>query len=290
VAEETIGGYRLLKTLATGQTSQVWEVVENNSGRHFAMKLLLPEKAEQSENRSFLMHEAKVEKALAHANIIRIIHVEPSATNPYFVMEFFPAGNLKRRLMDATRDPTAKTFLLEHTQDILKQAATGLAFANAKGWIHRDVKPDNILVNSAGEVRLIDFAIAYQPPSVIQRWFQRRGKTQGTRSYMSPEQIRNQVLDARADIYSFGATAYEVVTGRPPFRAASSKELLDKHIIEKPVSPQQINPDVTNEFANLVLRMLAKKKQDRPKDFHEVLMAMKSQRVYKNVENKSVSP
>ena len=106
---------------------------------------------------------------------------------------------------------------------------------------------------------------------------------------MSPEQIRDQILDARADVYSFGATAYEVAAGRPPFRAASSKELLDKHIIEKPITPQQVNPDVTNEFANLVLRMLAKKKEDRPKDFHEVLMAMRSLRVYKNVENKSFS-
>jgi serine/threonine protein kinase len=289
VADEIIGGYRLLKHMVTGQTSQVWEVVENNSGRHFAMKLLLPEKAEHSENRSILLHEAKVEKALAHPNIIRIVHVEPSPTNPYFVMEFFPAGNLKLRLMNASRDPTARTFLLEHTQDILKQTATGLAFTNAKGWIHRDVKPDNILVNSAGDVRLIDFALAYRPPSGLGRLFHRKGKTQGTRSYMSPEQIRGLILDARADVYSFGATAYEVVTGRPPFRAASSKELLDKHIIEKPISPQQVNPDVTDEFANLVLRMLAKKKEDRPKDFHEVLMAMKSLKVYKNVENKSFS-
>ena len=289
MAEEIIGGYRLLKHLATGQTSQVWEIVENNSGRHFAMKLLLPEKAAQLENRKFLLHEAKVEKALAHANIIRIVHVEPNPENPYFVMEFFPAGSLKQRMMNATRDPAAKTFLLEHTQDILKQTATALAFTNAKGWIHRDVKPDNILVNSAGEVRLIDYALAYQPPSGLARLFYRKGKTQGTRSYMSPEQIRGQILDARADVYSFGATAYEVVAGRPPFRAASSKELLDKHIIEKPITPQQVNPDVTNEFANLVLRMLAKKKEDRPKDFHEVLMAMRSLRVYKNVENKSFS-
>jgi eukaryotic-like serine/threonine-protein kinase len=203
-------------------------------------------------------------------------------------MEFFPAGNLKLRMMNATRDPSAKTFLLEHTQDILKQTATALAFTNAKGWIHRDVKPDNILVNSAGDVRLIDFAIAYRPPTGLARWFGGKGKTtKGTRSYMSPEQIRNKILDARADIYSFGATAYEVVTGRPPFRAASSKELLDKHILEKPVPPQQVNPDVTTDFSNLVLRMLAKKKEDRPKDFYEVLQALKALKVYKNVENKS---
>jgi serine/threonine protein kinase len=289
VADEILGAYRMLKHLVTGQTSQVWEVVENSSGRHFALKLLLPEKASQAEFRKSLVREATVGKQLAHPNIIRIVQVEPSATNPYFVMEFFPAGNLKLRIMNAARDPKAKTFLLEHTQDILKQTATALAFMNAKGWVHRDVKPDNVLVNSAGDVRLIDFALAQRPPTGLARWFARKAKPQGTRSYMSPEQIRGQVLDRRADVYCFGASVYEVLTGRPPFRAASSQELLTKHITEKPASPQQFNPDVTDEFAALVLRMLAKKKEERPKDFHEVLMAMKSMRVYKNVEPKSFS-
>jgi len=102
---------------------------------------------------------------------------------------------------------------------------------------------------------------------------------------MSPEQIRGLALDGRADVYSFGASAYEVVTGRPPFRASSSQELLTKQVAEKPASPRIHNPDVTEEFADLVLRMLAKKKQDRPKDFHEVLMAMRGIRVFK-VEDK----
>jgi len=279
----------MLKHLVTGQTSQVWEVVENTSGRHFALKLLLPEKAAQPEFRKALLHEAKVGNQLAHPNIIKIVHVERSPTNPYFIMEFFPAGNLKLRIMNAGRDPKAKTFLLERTQDILKQTATALAFMNAKGWIHRDVKPDNVLVNSAGDMRLIDFALAHRPPTGLAKWFAGKSKPVGTRSYMSPEQIRGQILDRRADVYSFGASAYEVVTGRPPFRAASSQELLSKHIVEKPVSPQQLNPDVTDDFAALVLRMLAKKAQDRPKDFYEVLMAMRALRVYKNVEPKSSS-
>jgi serine/threonine-protein kinase len=289
VADEILGAYRMLKHLVTGQTSQVWEVVENSSGRHFALKLLLPEKASKPEFRSSLVREAKVGKQLAHPNIIKIVHFEPSPTNPYFVMEYFPAGNLKLRIMNAVRDPKAKTFLLEHTQDILKQSATALAFMNAKGFVHRDVKPDNILVNSAGDVRLIDFALAYRPPSGLAKWFARKTKPAGTRSYMSPEQIRGQILDRRADVYSFGATAYEVVTGRPPFRAASSQELLTKHIVEKPISPKELNPEVTDDFAALVLRLLAKKKEERPKDFHEVLIAMKSIRVYKNVEPKSFS-
>ena len=273
-----IGNYRLVKIMATGQTSQVYEVVEGSSGRHFAMKLLLPEKVGDAPCRQFLLHEAEVGLKLAHENIIRIISVSRNPENPYFVMEFFPAGSLKFRLMRKETD-----FIREKGQDILRQAATALAFMNAKGWVHRDVKPDNLLVNALGSVRLIDFAIAQriQKPGLFSWLLRRKGKTQGTRSYMSPEQIRGEALDGRADIYSFGATCFELVTGRPPFRGMSSQDLLNKHIAEKPVTPQVYTPDVTDEFADLVLRMLAKKKQDRPRDFHEVLMALRTLRVFK---------
>jgi serine/threonine-protein kinase len=279
VAEEVIGGYRLLKHMVTGQTSQVWEVVEVASHRHFAMKMLLPEKARDPEHRRLLFHEAEVGKALVHPNVIRIVAFSKDSTNPYIVMEFFPAGNLKMRLLRKEFD-----FIRERLQDIFKQGATALAFMNAKGWVHRDVKPDNFLVNSAGEVRLIDFALAkrIERPSLFGRMFRRRGKAQGTRSYMSPEQIRGEPLDGRADIYSFGATCYELMTGRPPFRAASNQELLTKHIIERAVSPQMWNPDITEEFASLVLRMLGKKRDERPRDFHEVLMAMRTMKVFKH--------
>jgi serine/threonine-protein kinase len=286
MAEDIIGGYRVLKHMVTGQTSQVWEVVEASSGRHFAMKMLLPEKAHNPEMRRFLLHEADVGKELAHANIIRIVTVNRNAENPFFVMEYFPAGNLKLRIMHREIE-----FIRERAQDILKQAATALAFMNAKGWVHRDVKPDNMLVNMSGDLRIIDFALAQRIPTGWAKMFWRKAKPAGTRSYMSPEQIRGLPLDGRADVYSFAASAYELVTttaanvGRTPFRAGSNQELLQKHISEKPVSPRVFNADITEEFAELILQMLAKKKEDRPRDFHEVLMAMKTMKVYKGVES-----
>jgi serine/threonine-protein kinase len=276
VADEVIGGYRLVKHMATGQTSQVWEVVEPASGRHFAMKLLLPEKAGDADHRKVLFHEAEVGKGLAHPNIIRIITIIRDPHNPAFVMEFFPAGSLKARLLPKRQED----YLREKLPDLLKQGATALAFMNAKGWIHRDVKPDNFLANHGGDLRLIDFALAQQKPTGFQKMFWRKQKAQGTRSYMSPEQIRGEPLDGRADIYSFGATCYELVTNRPPFRGISSQDLLEKHIREKPVSPRQLNPAVSEEFAQFVLRMLNKKREDRPRDFHEVLMALRGMRVF----------
>jgi serine/threonine protein kinase len=280
VAEEIIGGYRLVNLLMTGQTSQVWEVVEVSSGRHFALKMLLPEHAQRAEQRRLLLHEAEVGKLLTHPNIIRIVHIGRNPHHPYYVMEYFPAGSLKLRILRKQMD-----WVWERAHSILKQAATALAYMNASGWVHRDVKPDNFLVNHAGELRLIDFALAIriQKPSLF-TWLLRRFRQpqiQGTRSYMSPEQIRGEPLDGRADIYSYGASAYEIVTGRTPFRAGTGRELLLKHLTEKPPSPRVYNPEVTEEFANLVLRMLAKKREDRPRDFHEVLMALRGMRIFK---------
>jgi serine/threonine-protein kinase len=275
VEAEQIGGYKVQNLLQSGQSSQVYEVVEVISLRHFAMKILLPEKAKDQEQRRLLFHEAEVGKKLAHPNIIKIHEISRSPT-PFFTMEFFPSGALRTRLQQKQAD-----FIRENAEKIFKQTVTGLAYMNASGWVHRDVKPDNILVNSLGDVRIIDFAIAYRPPTGLAKVFRRKGKAQGTRSYMSPEQIRRQILDGRSDIYSFGATVYEVLTGRPPFRGNSSQELLEKHIKEKPVNPRQYNQDVTEDFAALVMRMLEKKREDRPRDFHEIMMAMRNYRVFK---------
>ena len=279
MAEEIIGGYKLVNCMMTGQTSQVWEVVEVMSGRHFAMKLLLPEKVTDSSMRKAMNHEATVGKALQHQNIIRIHEVGRDAKNPYYVMEYFPAGSLKLRLIRKQYD-----FVKERIHSILKQSAIGLAYMNASGWVHRDVKPDNMLVNASGELRIIDFALALriENPGFFGKMFRGKPIVMGTKSYMSPEQIRGEPLDGRADIYSFGASAYELTTYRPPFRGAHPQDLLQKQIVEKPSSPQIFNPELTDEFSALVLKMLAKKRADRPETFHDVLKVLNVIKIYKN--------
>lgn len=274
--QDIIDGYRLRKQFPTGQTSQVYAVVEIQSNRHFAMKILLPEMAKNALQRKMLFHEAEVGKQLSHPNIIRIFKVSRSATTPHFIMEFFPSGSLRTRLV-----AKEMAFVHQHLQGILKQAATGLAFMNASGWVHRDVKPDNILVNATGDAKLIDFALAARIPSGLAKLFHRRGKSQGTRSYMSPEQILGKPLDAQADIYSFGCTTYELATGRPPFRGKDMTELLQKHFTEKALAPKNYNPNITDEFSAYILQLISKKKTDRPKDFHEVLMAIRNMRLFK---------
>ncbi|MFO0821602.1 MAG: serine/threonine-protein kinase [Gemmataceae bacterium] len=279
---EMIGGYRLRNLLQSGQLSQVFEVVEPTSNRHFAMKLLLPEAAGVAEHRKTLFNEAEVGEELVHQNVIRIYKVSRSPTTPHFIMEFFPSGSLRLRLQ--AKD---LSFVKEHGRKIFKEAATGLAYMNAKGYIHRDVKPDNILVNALGETKIIDFAITKKIPKGFGRWFYRKGKPQGTPSFMSPEQINDEMPDPRMDIYSYGCTLFELTTGRPPFRGSSPSDLLGKHFKEKPAPPSAYNPDVTDEFSQFVLKLIAKKKTDRPANFHEVLMALKKvKQIFKSVPEK----
>jgi serine/threonine-protein kinase len=274
-----IGGYRLMRHMWTGQESQVWEVSEVASRRHFAMKILLPEKITDDEARRNLYHEADVGRQLAHPNIIKIISLKKEKANPHFVMEFFPSGSLKMRIM---RMADHREFIRDKCFDILKHVATALAFMHSKGYVHRDVKPENVLVSGIGEVRLIDFALTQKIPSGMARWFYMKPHVaSGTRSYMSPEQIRREPLDGRSDMYAFACTAYELVTGRPPFRGKDQKELLTKHLREKPLSPATHNPDITDEFADFILRLLAKKREERPENFHQVLMALRGMRIFK---------
>lgn len=277
MADEVIGGYRLVNLMMTGQTSQVWEVVETAaSGRRFAIKMLLPEHAGVPAQRKFLFHEAEVGRQIAHPKIIKMLQLVKDKDNPYILMEFFPSTNVKLRLM--RKDELVK----EKARMIVEQAATALAFMNERGWVHRDVKPDNILVNGSGDVRLIDFALAERVSKGGFSLFRRRRKAQGTRSYMSPEQIRGDPLDPRADIYGFGCTIYEMLTGRPPFRAGSPGELLQKHLSEKAISPQLYNAEITNEMAGLLLRMLEKKKEGRPRDFLDFLTKFRVVRLFKS--------
>jgi serine/threonine-protein kinase len=280
---EMVGGYRLRTMLQTGQTSQVFEVIEPTSNRHFAMKLLLPEAAAKPEHRRTLFNEAEVGEKLTHQNVIRILKVNRSETTPHFIMEFFPSGSLRLRLQAKDFN-----FIKEHSRKIFKEAATGLAYMNAMGYVHRDVKPDNILVNAIGDTKMIDFAITKKIPTGIAKWFYRKQQAQGTPSFMSPEQISGEMPGPQADIYSYGCTLYELTTGRPPFRGTSTNDLLGRHFKEKPVAPSAYNADLTDEFAAFVLKLIAKKKEDRPANFHEVLMALKKvKQIYKSLPEKS---
>lgn len=282
---QLIGGYKIRSLLQTSLFTQVFEVVEPNSGRHFAMKILLPEHSDNAKHRKPLFAEAEIGIKLRHENVVNVIKVNKSLQTPHFVMEYFPAGSIRKRLQ--SKDPRDKEFLKQHAKKIFKQACTGLAYMNASGYVHLDVKPDNILVNAVGQTKIIDFAIS---KPIKKGWLanllRKRATPEGTATFMSPEQIKGEPLDGRSDIYSMACAMYEIIARKPPFVGNSISDLFRKHLSEKPSLPSAYNPDVTDEFGKLLLHMLAKKPQDRPKTFHEVLMDMRKTKLFKSVNER----
>ena len=151
---------------------------------------------------------------------------------------------------------------------------------HTKGWIHRDIKPDNFLVSRDGETKLIDFQIAEKKKSGLGKLFH-RSVVQGTRSYMSPEQIRGKPCDERADIYSFGCVLFESVTAKAPFTGSTPNELLNKHLKANIPSPVVYNENVSSEFAALVRSMMAKSPENRPQSMWEFLKEVRQMKIFK---------
>lgn len=283
--EERIGGYRVIRTLLHGQNSDVLEVVQEGTGRRFALKEMFPARARDPARRWTFELEARLGMAWSHPNLIPVYVFVPDRVAPYFVMEFFPGDHL--RLILNRRDRAG--WLKARLHRIIEQAASAIAHLHDEGWVHRDIKPENVLVSRTGEVRVIDLALARRVPSGLGRLFARRPACEGTHSYMAPEQIRREVPAAAADIYSLGITCYELAAGRPPFRANSPTELLNKHIREPPMPPLVHDRSITPEFSELVMSMIRKKPEERVGSLHEFLGRFNRIRIYRDNPDPEVS-
>jgi serine/threonine protein kinase len=271
-----LGPYRLARLIRVGISTEVWEAAKNDDPTRYVLKVIKRDKKTKEEVAS-MKNEFDCGKNLKHKNIIKIYDFASTPESTYLVMELFEHENLKLQLREGPKR------VAHLALKIIEQSAEALFYFNSEGWIHRDVKPDNFLVNREdGTVKLIDFAISTRQKSGIAAMFG-FGKTpvQGTRSYMSPEQIRNQNLDARADMYSFGCVVFELLSGKPPFTGTNADELLNKHLNGAIPNVQVYNENVTPEFANIVKKMMAKKREDRPANFFEFLKAFRSTKVFK---------
>jgi eukaryotic-like serine/threonine-protein kinase len=271
-----LGPYRLVRLIRVGHTCEVWEAAKTDDTTRYVLKILRKDLRKNKEEVAALKNEYECGKSLKHKNIIRIydFNVEGEAT--YVVMEHFEHPNLKLWLRDGPHK------VAHLALKIIEQSAEAMFYFNSEGWIHRDVKPDNFLVSSEGVVKLIDFAISVKQKSGLSALFSfGKRAVQGTRSYMSPEQIRNQNLDARADIYSFGCVLFELFSGKPPFTGTNADELLNKHLTAQIPSIQVYNDNVTPEFANVVRKMMAKRREDRYTTMYDFLKEFRQMRVFK---------
>jgi serine/threonine protein kinase len=278
IGEDRIGDYRFVRMIHPGATSVVMEVVQDGTQKRFALKQLLASRAEERDERKQFEHEARIGMDLRHPNLVRVHEFVKDPEQPYFVMDHFPSFHLKLPIARPSVYPMPKTQL----HRILEQAAAGLAYMHDKGLVHRDVKPENILANKSGEVRVIDYALAMRPLSGLRKLFGGKVPRQGTPSYIAPEQIRCDSPTPLADIYSFGITCYELACGRPPFRANSLQELLNKHLQERPIPLVMHNKLVTTEFNDLILKMLMKRPEDRLDSLHEFLTRFRSVRIFQD--------
>jgi serine/threonine protein kinase len=277
-SEDRIGGFRYVRTIHPGATSVVIEVVQESTGKRFALKQLLASRGDEASERRAFQFEAKLGMLFFHPNLIRVHEYFRDPVQPYFIMDLFPAIHLKLPIAR----PSVYPMPVRQLHRIIEQAASALAHMHEKGWVHRDVKPENILVNKTGEVRVIDYALAMRPFSALKRLLGGKAPRQGTPSYMSPEQIRCEPPTPSADIYSFGITCYELTCGRPPFRGNSQSELLHKHLGERPVPLNVQKKEITPEFSELVMKMIQKKPADRPADLREFLNQFARVRIYKD--------
>jgi eukaryotic-like serine/threonine-protein kinase len=273
-----IGPYRLLNVVHTGHASQIWQAYDDAKGRIVGVKTLRTGANTDRQEVHFLRQEYTVGHSIKHPLIIEMYVFDWDRGQPYLAMEWFSAANMKQRLLQGP------TKIASQVTRIIDQAAEALAYFHSKGWIHRDIKPDNFLVSDDAQVKLIDFALARRRRRGLAKWLTPRTKIQqGTKSYMSPEQIRGLPLDERSDLYSFACTIHELVAGKPPFTGVSVNDLLTKHLKTSPPVLEAINPNITPAFGQLLRRAMAKDSKARPKSVDDFLREFRMIRVFRSM-------
>ena len=266
---QTINRYRIVSQLGEGGMGAVFEAVDE-TGRHIAIKVLHKEHASNQQIALRFINEARAISVVNHPGIVEVYetgqHTDGSA---FIAMELLKGETLSVRMK---KSPNGKMPVLECVR-LGRQIASALAAAHAKTIVHRDLKPDNIMIVPDANVpgversKLLDFGIAkvkqeYQANDQLQT---RAGVMMGTPLYMSPEQCKNAGdVDDKADVYSLGVMLYRMLAGKPPFQAAGTGELMAMHIYMQPQPLQEIDPVIPEPLRDLVHKMLAKQRQDRP--------------------------
>jgi serine/threonine-protein kinase len=274
--QQFVGKYRLFHLIRGGAIYEIWAVRPPAENTVYAMKWLPKGSHYTREHINGLRHEYQVGSSLDHRACIRTFEFDNTSNGAYMLLELFKTLNLKQQIVAGHKK------LHYRAKEILTEAAAGLAHLHEIGWVHRDIKPDNFLVSDENAVKLIDFNLTQKPAGALGKLFAMRSKVQGTHSYMAPEQIRGQALDARADIYSFGCMLHEFFSGKPPFTANSPTELLQRHLTSKPPDLTVVDKNITPEFAHYVQSMMFKDPAARPASMKDVMMEIKTQKIFYN--------
>ena len=254
---EIFGSYRIERLLGRGGMGEVYAAEHVGHGRRVALKILRHRLSDPHDRARFI-HEGQLAASLNHPNTVYIFGTEEVAGSPVITMELLAAGTLKDRVR--SRGPLAPN----EAVDAILQVIGGLDAAQASGILHRDIKPSNCFVDRDGTVKIGDFGLSISTIARDGSQTTLAGGFQGTPQFASPEQLKGQPLDVRADLYAVGATLFYLLTGQPPFDDRDLLALVTRVATETPRSPRLLQPSVPRGLAALVLRCLAKDRAARP--------------------------
>ena len=271
-AAHQIPGYKIVGKLGAGAMAVVYKARQLSLNRMVAIKILPKRFTENPEYVERFYKEGQAAGKLNHPNIVQAIDVGEAGGYHYFVMEYVEGKTIADDLA------AGKVFEENEALDMIIQVANALAHAHALSLIHRDVKPKNIMINNNGKIKLADMGLA-RATTDIEAAQSEAGKAYGTPYYIAPEQIRGKIdIDGRADIYGLGATLYHMLTGRVPFMAEDSADVMRKHLKEKLIPPDHINTSLSAGVSEVIEIMMAKKKEDRYNDIEELLVDLNALR------------
>jgi serine/threonine protein kinase len=268
---ESIGSYRLVELLGAGAMGEVYKATDGKMFDRVVALKLLSEKFARNENaRSRFQNEVQYVAHLDHPNIIKIYDHGEIEGRPFFVMEFLDGIDLARFMKD---EPNRN---IERSVEIARQLCEALDFAHRHNVVHRDVKPANVMIVRRGDteqVKLVDFGIMHVDASKMTR----DGTQPGTSAYSSPEQLRNDALDHRSDLFSLGIVLYELFTNAYPFDAPSEALITHNILQREPESPRKKNPTLPASVEVLIMKLLEKDPAQRPQSGGEVAEALRQQ-------------